>query len=124
VTIEKREFMALHTSNSYGKITISNNAIAAVANHTALECYGIVELVSNTIFSSFSELLTKNKKTKGVKVKTVSNRIYIDISLKMKYGVSISAVAESLKEAVKYKVEKFSGMIVNSVNINIIGIAL
>ena len=40
------------------------------------------------------------------------------------YGVSINAVAESLKESVKYKVEKFTGMIVDTVNVNIIGVKL
>jgi uncharacterized alkaline shock family protein YloU len=42
----------------------------------------------------------------------------------MKYGVSISAVAESLKEAIKYKVEGFTGMIVDTVNVNVIGVKL
>ena len=42
----------------------------------------------------------------------------------MKYGVSINAVAESLKEAIKYKVEKFTGMIVDTVNVNVIGVKL
>jgi len=35
-----------------------------------------------------------------------------------------SLVAESLKEAVKYKVERFTGMIVNTVNVNVIGVKL
>ena len=38
--------------------------------------------------------------------------------------VSISAVADSLKKAVKYKVEQFTGMIVDTVNVNIIGVKL
>ena len=38
----------------------------------------------------------------------------------VKYGVSIDAVADSLKEAVKYKVERFTGMIVNTVNVNVV----
>ncbi|MBQ5930017.1 MAG: Asp23/Gls24 family envelope stress response protein, partial [Clostridia bacterium] len=35
-----------------------------------------------------------------------------------------SAVADSLKEAVKYKVEAFTGMIVSTVNVNVIGVKL
>ena len=42
----------------------------------------------------------------------------------IKFGVSISAVADSLKKAVKYKVEQFTGMIVDTVNVNIIGVKL
>ncbi len=42
----------------------------------------------------------------------------------IKFGVSIKAVCESLKEAVKYHVEKFTGMIVDTVNVNVIGVKL
>ena len=52
------------------------------------------------------------------------NRIYIYIFVIIKFGVSISAVAESLKKAVKYKVEQFTGMIVDTVNVNILGVKL
>ena len=49
---------------------------------------------------------------------------FIDVNVIIKYGVSINAVAESLKEGVKYKVEKFTGMIVDTVNVNVIGVKL
>ena len=38
--------MSVKTSNAYGKISISDLAIAKVASHTAMESYGIVEMVS------------------------------------------------------------------------------
>ena len=61
---------------------------------------------------------------KGVKITTSGDRIYIDVYVIIKFGVSISAVAESLKQTVKYNVEKFTGMIVNTVNVNIMGVKL
>ena len=48
----------------------------------------------------------------------------IDVYVIIKFGVSINAVAESLKEGIKYRVEKFTGMIVDTVNVNIIGVKL
>ncbi len=116
--------MSVNTKNSHGRISISDEAIAKVACHAALECYGIVEMVSRRFTDSFSELLKKNSGAKGVKVTTAGDRIYIDIYVVIKYGVSITAVAESLKESVKYKVENFTGMIVDTVNVNIIGVKL
>lgn len=107
-----------------GKISISDLAIAKVASHTAMECYGIVEMVSRRFTDSLSELLKKDLGGRGTKVTTSGNRIYIDVYVMMKYGVSINAVAESLKEAIKYKVEKFTGMIVDTVNVNVIGVKL
>ena len=116
--------MSVNTSNAYGKISISDLAIAKVASHTAMECYGIVEMVSRRFTDSLSELLKKDAGGRGVKVTTSGNRIYIDVYVVIKYGVSINAVAESLKESVKYRVEKFTGMIVDTVNVNVIGVKL
>lgn len=116
--------MSVNTSNVYGKISISDLAIAKVAANAALECYGIVDTVSRKLSDSISELLKRQNDGKGVKVTTNGDRIFIDINVIIKYGVSINAVAESLKEAIKYKVEKFTGMIVDTVNVNIIGVKL
>ncbi len=116
--------MSVNTSNAYGKISISDSAIAKVAKNAALECYGIVDTVSRKISDSFSELLKKQPDGRGVKIVTSGDRIFIDVNVIIKYGVSINAVAESLKESIKYKVERFTGMIVDTVNVNIIGVKL
>ena len=116
--------MSVNTSNAYGKITISDMAIAKVASQAAMECYGIVETVSRRFTDSLAELLKKDVGGRGIKVTTSGNRIYIDVYVVIKYGVSINAVAESLKESIKYKVEKFTGMIVDTVNVNVIGVKL
>lgn len=116
--------MSVNTNNVYGKISISDEAIAKVASSAALECYGIVEMVPRKFTDSLSELLKKDAGGRGVKVSTSGDRIYIDVYVVIKYGVSITAVAESLKESVKYKVENFTGMIVDTVNVNIIGVKL
>ncbi|MDE6373638.1 MAG: Asp23/Gls24 family envelope stress response protein [Clostridia bacterium] len=115
--------MSVNTSNVFGKISISDLAIAKVAANAALECYGIVDTVSRRFTDTMSELL-KKQSGKGVKVVTNGDRIFIDVYVVIKYGVSINAVAESLKEGIKYKVEKFTGMIVDTVNVNIIGVKL
>ena len=83
-----------------------------------------MDTVSRRLSDSISELLKRQNDGKGVKVTTNGDRIFIDVNVIIKYGVSINAVAESLKEAIKYKVEKFTGMIVDTVNVNIIGVKL
>ena len=115
--------MSVNTNNVYGKITISDKAIAKVALKAALDCYGIVGTVSNKFADSISDFL-KFDNAKGVKISTQDDRIVIDIDVMIKFGVSISAVAESLKQSVKYAVENFTGMIVDSVNVNIVGVKL
>ena len=116
--------MSVITSNAYGKISISDLAIAKVAAQAAVESYGIVDTVARRFSDTLAELLKKDAGGKGVRIATSGNRISISVSVVIKYGVSIEAVAESLKESVKYKVEKFTGMIVDTVNVNIVGLKL
>lgn len=114
--------MTVDTNNFYGNISITNEAIATVAGYTTLECYGVVDLVSKSISDSFRELIKKQPYNKGIRISNVDNRIFIDIYCIIKYGVSISAVAESLKKAVKYSVENFTGMIVDTINVHVEGV--
>lgn len=115
--------MSVNTSNIYGKISISDEAIASIAQHSALECYGIVEMVNKRFTDNLTGVFKKSG-TNGVKVTTEGDRIYIDLYVIIKFGVSISAVAESLKQAVNYNVEMFTGMLCDAVNVNILGVKL
>ena len=96
--------MSVNTSNIYGKIVISDDVIAQVAGHAALDCYGVHELVSRKFTDSVAELFNRQPYGSGVKVTIVENKIYISIYAVLKYGVSIDAVSDSLRSAVKYKV--------------------
>ncbi len=116
--------MSVSTTNVYGKISISDDAIARVAAHAALDCYGIVELVTRGLKDTLTGLFMKGSGSRGIKVTTTGDKIYIDIYVIIKFGVSLSAVAETLKQTVKYNVEKFTGMVVDTVNVNILGVKL
>ena len=114
--------MTVDTNNYYGNISISDNSIRVVAGFAALDCYGVVDLVSRSILDIARELVKKESFSKGIKINHIDNRIYIDIYCILKYGVSVSAVAESLRKAVKYSVENFTGMLVDAVNVHVVGV--
>ena len=114
--------MAVNTVNSYGKISVTNDSIALIVAHSALDVYGVVDLVSNKFADSLRELFKKTYKPRGIKITTISDRINIDLDIILKYGVSINAVAESVRRVVKYNVEQFTGMLVDSININVVGV--
>ena len=116
--------MSVNTSNAYGRITITEEAIAQIAGCSALECYGVVELVSRGLAATVTGIFKKAKVSRGVRVFASGDRIYIDINIILKYGVNIEAVAQSLKKSVKYDVEKFSGMVVDTINVNVLGIKI
>lgn len=114
--------MAVKTINGYGQITITNEAIAMVTAHIASDCYGVIDLVSRRLKDNVSELIRKKPRAKGVKIKTKDNHISINLYVIIKYGVNIKAVSESLRKSIKYDIEEFTGMIVDDVNIHVLGV--
>ena len=61
---------------------------------------------------------TKNGEISIVK----NNKITIDFHIIVSYGVSISTVASNLMESVKYRVEEFTSLEVERINIYVEGV--
>ena len=114
--------MAVKTNNIYGKITISDKTIENFIARVSMDCYGIVEFVPKNLMDAVISFFKFGSNSAGVKVRSIGDRILIDVSVIVKYGVSIKAVVEALKESIKYKVERFTGMIVDTINVTVMGV--
>ena len=69
------------------------------------------------------KLLKKESLTHGIQVEiSEDNKITLNFHVIVSYGVSISAVTDNLISNVKYKVEEFTGMTVDKINIYIEGV--
>ena len=110
-------------STDLGTITVSSDVIAKQAGTVAVECFGIVGMAAVNMKDGIYRLLKKENLTHGIQV-TISedNRIKIDFHVIVAFGVSISAVTENLISNVKYKVEEFTRMPVDKINIYIEGV--
>jgi len=109
-------------TNSLGDMVIADEVIATLAGVSAIECYGIVGMASKRATDGIVELLGRENLSKGVKVYTQGEDIIIDLFVIVEYGISIAAVAENIIDTVKYKVENFTGMNVNKVNVAVEGV--
>ena len=106
-----------------GIITIDPEVIAKYAGTVAVECFGIVGMAALNVKDGLVHLLKKESLTRGIQVKiNEDNRIKINFHIIVAYGVSISAVTENLISNVKYRVEEFTGMPVDKINIYIEGV--
>lgn len=114
--------MALTTSNVYGNITISDDAVAMLINKVASDCYGVLELVSRRLTDSLLMLFKKIPVAKGVKLVSVGNQVFVDIYVIFKSGINKEAVINSLKSTILYNVEYSTGMRVKSINVHVVGI--
>ena len=110
-------------STELGIITISLEVIAKYAGSVAVECFGIVGMAAVNMKDGLVRLLKKDSLTHGIQVElTEDNRIRLDFHVIVAYGVSISAVTDNLISNVKYKVEEFSNMPVDKINVYIEGV--
>ncbi|NLL55676.1 MAG: Asp23/Gls24 family envelope stress response protein [Clostridiales bacterium] len=116
--------MALHTTNIYGNITISDDAVAVLISKVAKDCVGVAELVSRRLSDSVLMIFNKEPISKGIKLVTMDSRIYIDIYILVFDGISVDAVVASLKSAIVYHVEHFTGMRVKAIDVHVVGMKL
>ena len=110
-------------STDLGIITIDPEVIAKYAGSVAVECCGIVGMAAVSMKDGLVKLLKKESLTKGIQVGiSDENKITLNFHVVVAYGVSISAVTDNLISNVKYRVEEFSGMPVDKINIYIEGV--
>ncbi len=108
--------------NKWGSIQIDPEVIAMYAGTTAVECFGIVGMAAVNMKDGLVNLLKRESLTRGINVSIRDNAISIDFHVIVSYGVSISTVTNNLIESVRYKVEEFTGMTVEKINIFVEGV--
>ena len=105
-----------------GNIFIDNEVIAQYAGSVAVECFGIVGMAGVNVKDGIIRLLKVDSLTRGISVSLHQNKLILDFHVIVAYGVSILAVADNLIDSVKYKVEEFTGIEIEKINIYVDGV--
>ena len=109
--------------NSLGTVSIDSEVVATYAGSVAVECFGIVGMAAVSMKDGLVKLLGKNSLKHGISVRiTEDNKIRLNFHVIVAYGVNISTIADNLVSNVKYKVEEFTGMTVEKINIFVEGV--
>ncbi|MCI7812337.1 MAG: Asp23/Gls24 family envelope stress response protein [Lachnospiraceae bacterium] len=108
--------------NELGSIVIDTDVIATYAGSVAVECFGIIGMAAVNVKDGLVKLLKRENLGRGISIRIEDNRISLDFHVIVAYGVSISAVADNLIDSVKYKLEEFTGMEVEKINIYVEGV--
>lgn len=105
-----------------GNISIDNEVIAQYAGSVAMECFGIVGMAGINVKDGLVKLLKMDSITRGINVSIKNNKLTLNFHVIVAYGVSILAVTDNLISNVKYKVEKFTGIEIEKINIFVEGV--
>ncbi len=108
--------------NNYGSIEIAREAVAAIAGAVAVRCYGIVGMAPRGLRQGVSEILGKDALGQGVEVHIEGTEVKVELWVVMCYGVKIAEVAHNMVEAVRYEIERMTGLRAVEINVNVVGV--
>jgi uncharacterized alkaline shock family protein YloU len=113
---------ALGQAQRWGRIEVFPSAVAAIAGHAALRCYGVSGMAARGLRDGVAELVRRESVDRGVEVIEVEGGLSIDLYVIVQYGMRISEVAHNLQETVKFDVERAVNVPVIEVNVNVQGV--
>lgn len=105
------------------KIRISEEVIATIAGIAASEVENLASL-SGGLVDGIAGMLGRKNLGKGIKVEVKENYVAIEMSIVMRYGCKIHEVSKDIQSRVREAVESMTGMIVTTVNINVLGVSV
>ena len=107
-----------------GSIVIDRDVLAKYAGIATTECIGIVGMAAVNVKDGVTKILKKENAGRGVTLNIVNNKIFIELHVIVAYGVSIRAVAQNVLENVRYKVDEYTGMTVENINVIVEGVRI
>ena len=115
--------MIVLKENESGKVEISEDVIAIIANNSAVEIDGVAS-IENGFANGIAEMLGKKGISKGVKIDVdrENSKIRLMISLSVKFGYKIPEVMFKVQEKIKSSIETMTGLCVTQININVLNI--
>jgi len=104
-------------SSSLGRISISHEAVAHIVGRVAAEAYGVVAMAPR---SPREKLLSRDRLRQGITVGgSAEEGVTIELSVVVEYGLNLAEVASTLRNRVRYEVERLTGLKVAEVEVRI-----
>lgn len=107
--------------NPNGVIEVSQDYFSNLIGYAASSCYGVVGMALSSTAQGVASFFGRTKLDRGVKVRSVGDRLVIDLHIIVTYGVNITAIVKSIINKVRYTVEEATGLRVENVNVFIDG---
>lgn len=99
-----------------GTISITDDAVAAIAGVAAEEVEGVVSMNSN-LFGEIAGKFGKKGLNKNIKVDVSDNEITVEVHVVLKYGANIPKICDALQDRISSSVDNMTGIKVKTVNV-------
>ena len=105
-------------NNKNGNVNVSTSVYTDIAGTAASNCFGVKGMAARSVTDGVYHLLRKESMSKGVRVEFhEDDSISIDLHIIVNSGVNLTAVGNSIISEVRYKVNKYTGTEVRTVNV-------
>lgn len=104
-----------------GTVEISYNYFSNLIGYAASSCYGVAEMAASSRVQGLAGHFLRDRLDRGVKVRRVSDKLFIDLHIIVTYGINITVIVKSIIKKVRYTVEEATGLKVDCVNVYVDG---
>jgi uncharacterized alkaline shock family protein YloU len=104
-----------------GNVSFANDVLAIIAGLAASEIEGVAGM-SGGLAGGIAELLGRKNLAKGIKITVNDKLISVDINMIITYGYKLHEVSRKVQANVIKAIETMTGLSVERVNINVLGI--
>ena len=108
----------IKSHNKRGYIEISKEIFTDLVGDAATHCFGVKGMTVRSVTDGIAHLLKREYMGKGVHVVyNPDESISIELHIAVERGVNIQVVCESVKDEVRYKVTKATGVELKQIDI-------
>lgn len=107
--------------DQFGRIEVSQAAIASLVAEAVKECYGVVGMSSRSRLDELAGSLQRGSR-RGVEIDEGEHGIVVDIYVTVEYGMRISEVAAGVMRRVYFTLTDAAGIPVQAVNVHVQGL--
>ena len=104
-----------------GDLIVSEDVIADVAGHAALECYGVVGMAAPNAADGLAKILPQSRLRRGIVVSSDEEGTTVSLYVILEHGVNINVVSTNLAE-VTFALKEFVRTPLKGVEVHVQGI--
>ena len=124
VRVEENEILVKEGTEA-GDIQISQSVLNMIVRKYTLDVDGVIRFQSQSLMDGMLDILGKRSSDRSVVIEQGEDgSAIITLTLVMRFGVVIPAVAQELQNTIKAKVEELTGYKVSRVNVNVCDLEL
>ena len=103
-----------------GQITYANEVISTIVSVATTEVEGISSITGS---GSITGIIGRGRAPRGVKVEMNGDKVSVDISVSVDYGIPIQKVGRNCQENVRKSIETMTGLTVERVDLHVVSVS-